>query len=74
MAGFSFGGPLAPEEASRVAAATHAERIPDGEPRFAAADTMPQGFRALAEIAKPSALRPMDTSPVPAADHESTAS
>jgi alpha-beta hydrolase superfamily lysophospholipase len=68
----AFGGPLDPDEAARVAAATHAERIPDGEPKFAAADTLPQGFRALAEIAKPSALRPLDTSPVPSADHETT--
>jgi pimeloyl-ACP methyl ester carboxylesterase len=54
----SLGGPLDPDEAGRIAAATPAERIPDGEARFAAIDETPGGFRTLAQVALPGATRP----------------
>lgn len=50
-------GPLEPEEAARVAAATLAERIPDGEARFSAVDETPGGFRTLAQVALPGVTR-----------------
>ena len=53
----SLDGPLEPAEAARVAAATHAERIPDGEARFSAVDETPGGFRTLAKVALPGATR-----------------
>jgi uncharacterized protein len=53
----ALGGPLAPDEAASIAAATHAERIPDGESRFAAVDATPGGFRTLARVALPGATR-----------------
>ena len=34
----ALGGPLEPDEAGGLAAATHAERLPDGEARFAAVE------------------------------------
>ncbi|MGP1674489.1 MAG: alpha/beta hydrolase family protein, partial [Candidatus Limnocylindrales bacterium] len=52
-----LGGPLVPEEAARVAAGTHAERIPDGEVRFSAIDETTGGFRTLAQVAMPGATR-----------------
>ncbi len=58
----ALGGPLDPDEAARLAAATPAERIPDAEARFAAVAATPGGFRTLAQVAMPGATR------VPAAD------
>jgi hypothetical protein len=48
---------LDPEGAARLAATTQAERIPDGEARFAAVDATPGGFRTLAQVALPGATR-----------------
>ncbi|HYH92385.1 MAG TPA: alpha/beta fold hydrolase [Candidatus Saccharimonadales bacterium] len=65
VAGFlarALGGPLSPEAAADVAAATWAIRIPADDPRFAAVDETPGGFRALAQVALPGATR------VPVAD------
>jgi uncharacterized protein len=53
----ALGGPLDPEGAARLAATTQAERIPDGEARFAAVDATPGGFRTLAQVALPGATR-----------------
>ncbi|HUP55762.1 MAG TPA: alpha/beta hydrolase, partial [Methylomirabilota bacterium] len=53
----ALGGPLTPDEAATIAAATHAERIPDGESRFAAVDDTPGGFRTLARVALPGATK-----------------
>jgi alpha-beta hydrolase superfamily lysophospholipase len=53
----ALGGPLAPEEAARVAAATPADRIPDGEQRFDAVATTTGGLRTLAQVALPGATR-----------------
>lgn len=58
VAGFlarALGGPLPPDEAARIAAATPAERIPDGETPFAAVAATPAGLRGLADIARPGA-------------------
>ena len=51
----ALGGPLDPEAAGDIAAATPAERIPDGEARFAAVEETPGGFRTLAQVALPGA-------------------
>jgi uncharacterized protein len=56
----AFGGPLPPDEAAEVAAATHAERIPDAEQRFGAVEATPGGFRGLAQVALPGATRAPD--------------
>ena len=70
----ALGGPLTPEEAADIAAATHAERVPDGESRFAAVAATPGGFRTLARVALPGATRAPALEPVtdtgvpPAAD------
>ena len=53
----ALGGPLDPDAAARIAAATPAERIPDGETRFAAVTATPGGFRTLAQVALPGATR-----------------
>jgi alpha-beta hydrolase superfamily lysophospholipase len=53
----ALGGPLRPDDAADIAAATPAERIPDGEARFSAVDETPGGFRTLAEVALPGARR-----------------
>jgi hypothetical protein len=53
----ALGGPLTPDEAAAAAAATPAERIPDGETRFAAVAASPGGFRTLARVALPGATR-----------------
>ncbi len=58
----ALGGPLEPDEAARIAAATPSERIPDGEHRFTAVAATPGGFRTLAHVALPGATR------APAAD------
>jgi uncharacterized protein len=53
----ALGGPLAPEEAAAIAAATTVERIPSADGRFAAVEATPGGFRALAQVALPGATR-----------------
>jgi hypothetical protein len=53
----SLGGPLSPRAAGDAAAATPAERVPDGETRFAAVDENPGGFRTLAQVAMPGGTR-----------------
>jgi hypothetical protein len=61
-----MGGPLSPEEAGRIAAETPAERIPDGDARFAAVDETPGGFRTLAKVALPGATKtPVTNDPAP---------
>lgn len=52
----AMGGPMDPDEAGDIAAATQADRIPDGEARFDAVAATPGGFRTLAEVARPGAL------------------
>ena len=52
------GGPLDPETAGEVAAATIAERIPEGETRFGAIEDTPGGLRSLAQVALPGTIRP----------------
>jgi alpha-beta hydrolase superfamily lysophospholipase len=65
----ALGGPLDPERAASIAAATHAERIPEGEAQFGAVERAPSGFRGLAQIALPGATRiPEPIGPAPAAD------
>lgn len=51
------GGPLEPDAAGEIAAATHAERIPDAESAFGAVEDEPGGFRTLAQVALPGATR-----------------
>ncbi|MGH2477411.1 MAG: alpha/beta hydrolase family protein [Candidatus Limnocylindrales bacterium] len=53
----ALGGPLTPDAAAEIAAATPAERIPDGEARFSAVDETAGGFRTLAQVALPGATR-----------------
>ena len=50
-------GPLSPDEAAAVAAATVVERVPAAEERLSVVDTMPGGFRSLAQVALPGATR-----------------
>lgn len=59
----ALGGPLTADEAGRIAAATPAERIPDGEARFDAVATTPGGFRTLAQVALPGATRAPQAAP-----------
>jgi hypothetical protein len=54
----ALGGPLSPADAGRVAAATPADRIPDGEAKFAAVADEPGGLRTLARVALPGATQP----------------
>ncbi len=54
------GGPLDPTLAGEIAAATVAERIPDGEVRFEAIAQSSNGLRTLARVALPGATRPPD--------------
>ncbi|MGZ8514425.1 MAG: alpha/beta hydrolase family protein, partial [Candidatus Limnocylindrales bacterium] len=49
----SCGGPLDPVAAGEIAAATPAERIPDGEVRFEAMAESSSGIRTLARVALP---------------------
>ena len=51
------GGPLDADAAADIAAATQAERIPDGETRFAAMEDTYGGLRTLAQVALPGATR-----------------
>lgn len=65
----AFGGPFDPETAGDLAAAIPAERIPDGEARFAAIEATPGGIRTLAQVAMPGATRMPptdDDAPIPA--------
>ncbi len=59
----ALGGPLAPDEAAAIAAATSAERIPDPEQHFAAVDANAGGFRTLARVALPGATQRLDFGP-----------
>lgn len=61
MLTIALGGPLPPDEAGAVAAATPSQRIPDGETRFAAMEKTHGGLRTLAELALPggAGLRPV---------------
>lgn len=54
----ALGGPLAADEAGRIAADTPAERIPDGEAPFAAVAGNASGLRTLAQVAMPNATDP----------------
>ncbi len=51
------GGPLDPDEAGEIAAATQAERIPGAETRFAAMEETHGGLRTLAQVALPGATK-----------------
>ena len=53
----ALGGPLSPDEAGSIAAATPAERIPDGEVAFAATEEIEGGARSLAKVVLPGATR-----------------
>jgi dienelactone hydrolase len=53
----SLGGPLDPLAAGEIAAATEAWRLPDRDPRFAAVEAEPGGFRTLAQVVMPGATR-----------------
>lgn len=53
----AFGGPLTPQLAGEIAAATLAERIPDTEGRFAATEEIESGARTLAKVVLPGATR-----------------
>ncbi len=53
----ALGGPLSPEEAADVAAATPAQRIPSGDEGFSAVADTPGGFRSLALVAMPGATQ-----------------
>jgi pimeloyl-ACP methyl ester carboxylesterase len=55
----ALGGPLSPEAAGDIAAATQADRIPDGEAKFAAVAANPGGLRTLAQVARPGATQPI---------------
>jgi hypothetical protein len=57
----AFGGPLDPDAAGDIAAATRAERIPDAEAWFAAIEETPGGLRTLAQVALPGATRARPT-------------
>ena len=48
-------GPLDPEAAAEIAAATAATRLPDGDQHFSAVPEGSGGFRTLADVARPSA-------------------
>jgi uncharacterized protein len=61
-------GPLDPDEAAAIAAATPAQRIPAAEERLSAVDTMPGGFRTLAQVALPGATRIPDLEALASAD------
>lgn len=61
----AFGGPMTPEDAGEIAAATPSDRIPDAEGQFAAIEDAPGGFRTLAQVALPGATRPPRHAVVP---------
>lgn len=56
------GGPLDPDRAGEIAAATPAERIPHAETRFAAMEETYGGLRTLAQVALPGGTRPRPVS------------
>jgi uncharacterized protein len=64
----AMGGPLDPEEAASIAAATHAERVPAAEERLSAVDTVPGGFRTLVRVALPGATKRLDVDGLATAD------
>jgi len=57
MLTLACGGPLDPDTAGEIAAATPAERIPDLETRFASMEETYGGLRGLAQVALPGATR-----------------
>jgi alpha-beta hydrolase superfamily lysophospholipase len=61
----ALGGPLAAEDAGRIAADTPSDRIPDGEVRFAAVADNSGGLRTLARVALPGATQPIIRDEVP---------
>ena len=65
----ALGGPLAPNEAGEIAAATPAERIPDTELGFAATEDLEGGAKTLAQVLLPGATRR-----VPVPDDDAVAS
>lgn len=64
----AFGGPLQPDEAAAIAAATYVERVPAAEERLSAVDTVHGGFRTLVEVALPGATKPLDLDALATAD------
>ena len=64
----AMGGPLSPEEAARLAAATVADRVPAAEERLSAVDTVPGGFRTLVQVALPGATKRVDVEALATAD------
>jgi uncharacterized protein len=56
----ALGGPLPADLAAQRAREAHAERLPDRELRFSAAEANPGGMRGLARIALPGATRRID--------------
>ena len=61
-------GPLDPEEAASIAAATRADRVPAAEERLSAVDTVPGGFQTLIRVALPGATKRLDADALAAAD------
>ena len=53
----ALGGPLSPDEAGAIAAATDSRRIPDGDVPFAATEDIQGGARTLASVVLPGATR-----------------
>jgi uncharacterized protein len=68
----ALGGPLDPDEAADVAAATPAVRIPDAETRFAAVEEASGGLRTLAQAALPGGTR-RRSAPTPERPHNDPA-
>ncbi len=64
----ALGGPLDPEEAASIAAATRADRVPAAEERLSAVDTVPGGFQTLIRVALPGATKRLDADALAAAD------
>lgn len=64
----SLGGPMSPDEAASVAAATAADRVPAAEERLSAVDTMPGGIRTLVQVALPGATKRVDVEALATAD------
>jgi alpha-beta hydrolase superfamily lysophospholipase len=58
MLSTAFGGPLDPDIAGEIAAATEVRRIPDAETRFAAVEETRGGLHTLAQVGLPGATRP----------------
>lgn len=63
-----LGGPLAPDDAASLAAATPAERVPAAEERISVLDTLPGGIRTLVQVALPGATRTPDLETLASAD------